>query len=344
MNLHFSSYFGADRCQACHHLSFWEEWLLVFVLFQSYEGYLVEPYFLFQSAFKFSLLFSSSVVSNSLWPHGLQLARLLCPSLSPRVCSNSSPLSRWCHPTILSSVVPFSSCLQSAPTSGSFLMSCLFTSGGQSIGATASASVLPVNIQRLISFRICWFDLLAVQGTLESLLQHQSSKVSFLQCSAFFMVQFPHPYMTTGKTIALTRWTSVGKVSSLHFNMLSRLVMAFCPRSKCLLISWLQSPSAVILECKKVKSVTNSIVSPSIFHEVMGLNAMSLVFWMLSFKPEFSLSLLPSSRGSLVPLHFLPLGWCHLHIWGYWYFSRQSWFQLVLYPAWHFTWCTLHIS
>ena len=178
-----------------------------------------------------SLLFSSSVVSNSLWPHGLHLTRLLCPP-SPRVCSNSSPLNQWCHPTTSASVVLFSSCLQSASTSGSFLISWLFTSGGQSIGASASASVLSVNIQGLIFFRICWFDLLAVQGTLRSLLQHQSSKVSFFQLSAFFIVQLPHPYMTTGKTIALTGWTSVGKVMSLHFNMLSSLVMAFCPRSK----------------------------------------------------------------------------------------------------------------
>ena len=121
-------------------------------------------------------------------------------------------------------------------------------------------------------------DLLAVQGTLKSLLQHHSSKASILQHSAFFMVQLSHSYMTTGKTIALTRWTFVGKVMSLLFNMLSRLVIAFLPRSKDLLISWLQPPSAVILEPKKIKSVTVSIVSPSICHEVMGPDAMILVF------------------------------------------------------------------
>ena len=120
-----------------------------------------------------------------------------------------------------------------------------------------------------------WLDLLAVQGTLKSLFQHRSSKTSILQHSALFMVQLSHPYMTTGKTIALTRWTFVGKVMSLLFNMLSRLVIAFLPRSKCLLISWLQSPSAVILEPRKIKSL---IVSPSICHEVMGLDAMILVF------------------------------------------------------------------
>ena len=130
----------------------------------------------------------------------------------------------------------------------------------------------------LISFRIYWFDLLAVQGTLKSLLQHHSWKASILQCSAFFIVQLSQPYMTTGKTIALTRWTFIGQVMSLFFNMLSRLVITFLPRSKHLLISWLQSPSAVILEPKKIKSVTASIVSPSIYHEVMGLDAMIFIF------------------------------------------------------------------
>ena len=122
----------------------------------------------------------------------------------------------------------------------------------------------------LISFRMDWMDLLAVQGTLKSLLQHHSSKASILQHSAFFMIQLSHPYMTTGKTKAVTRQTFGGKVMSLLFNMLSRLVIAFLPKSKHLLISWLQSPSAVILEPPKIKSVTVSIVSPFICHEVMG--------------------------------------------------------------------------
>ena len=130
----------------------------------------------------------------------------------------------------------------------------------------------------LISFRMDWLDLLGVQGTLKSLLQHHSSKASILWCSAFFIVQLSHPYMTTGKTISLTRWTFVGKVMPLLFNMLSRLVITFLPRSKPLLISWLQSPSAVLLEPRKIKSVTVSTVSPSIFHEVMGPDAMVLVF------------------------------------------------------------------
>ena len=133
-------------------------------------------------------------------------------------------------------------------------------------------------------------DLLAVQGTLKSLLQHLSSKASILRCSAFFMVLLSHPYMTPGKTITLTRQTFVGKVISLLFNMLSRLVVAFLPRDTCLLVSWLQSPSAMILEPKKIKSVIVSIVSPSICHEAMGPDAMIFVFRMLSFKSAFSLS------------------------------------------------------
>ena len=135
-----------------------------------------------------------------------------------------------------------------------------------------------------------WLDFFAVQGTLKSLLQHHSSKASILRHSAFFIVQLSHPYMMTGKTIALTRQTFVGKIMSLLFNMLSRLVITFLLRSKRLLISWLQSPSAVILEPQKGKSVTVSIVSPSICHEEMGLDAMILVFLMLSFKVTFSLS------------------------------------------------------
>ena len=203
--------------------------------------------------------FSRSVLSDSSWPHGLQHGRPPCPSPTPRAYSNSCPSHWWCHPTISSSVVPFSSHLQSFSSSGSFPISQFFTSGGQSIGVSASTSVLPVNSQDWLGFRIDWLDLLAVQGTLKSLLQHHSSKASILQCSAFFRVQLSHPYMTTGKTIALTRQTFVGKVMSLLFNMLSRLVITFLPRNKRLLISWLQSPSAVILEPKKIQSATVSI-------------------------------------------------------------------------------------
>ena len=142
-----------------------------------------------------------------------------------------------------------------------------------------SFKISPINeYPGLIAFRMDWLDLLAVQRTLKSLHQHHSSKASILRCSAFFIVQLSHPYMTTRKTIALTRQTFVDKVMSLLFNMLSRLVITFLPRSKCLLISWLQSPSTVILEPKKIKSDTVSTVSPSISHDVMGPDAMILVF------------------------------------------------------------------
>ena len=200
-------------------------------------------------------------MSDSLQPHGLQHARPPCPSPTPGVYSNSCLLSQWCHSTILSSVVPLFSHLQ-------FFPAC---SG-------------------LISFRMDWLDLLAIQGTLKSLLQHHSSKASVLWCSAFFIVQLLHPYVTTERTIALIRWTFGGKVMSLLFNMLSRLVISFLPRSNHLLISWLQSTSAVILEPPKIKSVIVSTLSPSICHELMGTDAVVLVFWMLSFKLTFSLS------------------------------------------------------
>ena len=185
-------------------------------------------------------------MSDSFQPHGLQHARLLCPSSSPRVCSNSCPLSWWCYPTISSSVVPFS-CLQSFPASGSFQMSQLFTSGGQRIGASAPASVLPMNIQG-------WFPL-GFTGLI-SLLSKGPTRVfssTTVQKHQFFGTQpslwsKSYPHMTTGKTVALTTWTFVSKVMFLPFSMLSRFVIAFLPRSKCLLISWLQwSKSPMII-------------------------------------------------------------------------------------------------
>ena len=158
-----------------------------------------------------SVQFSCSAVSDSLQPHESQHARPPCPSPSPRVHANSRPSSRWCHPAISSSVIPFSSCPQSLPASESFPMSQLFTWGGQSTGVSALSSVLPMNTQDWSSFRMDWLDLLAVQRTLKSLLQHHSSKASIIQCSAFFTVQLSHPYMTTGKAISLTRRTLVAK-------------------------------------------------------------------------------------------------------------------------------------
>ena len=165
-------------------------------------------------------------MSDCLWMHGLQHARPPCPLPTPGAYTNSCPLSQWCHPTISSSVVPFSSCLQSFPASGSFQMNQFFASGGQSIGI--SASVLLMNIQDWFPLGWDWLDLL-VQGTLKSLLQHHSSEASILWHSTFFVVQLSHPYMTTGKTIALMRQTFVGKVMSLLFNMLSWLVITFPP-------------------------------------------------------------------------------------------------------------------
>ena len=195
-----------------------------------------------------------------------------------------------------------------------------------------SFSISPSNEHPgLISFRIDWLDLLAVQGTLKSLFQPHSSKASIFQCSAFFIVQQSHPYMTTGKTIELIRQTFVGKVMSLLFNMLSRLVITILPRSKRLIISWWQSPSAVILDPQKIKSDTVCTVSPSISHEVMGPDAMILVFWMLSFQPNFYL--LFHFQETFSSSSLSAIGWCHLRIWDYWHFSQQSWFQLVLLPA-----------
>ena len=179
-------------------------------------------------------------MSNSLWPHESQHARPPCPIPTPEVHSNSCPPSQWCHPAISSSVVPFS-CPQSLTALGSFLISQLFPSGGQSIGVSVSASVLPMYIQD-------WsLGLTVLVSSLsKSLLQHHNSKASILQCSAGFIVRLSHPYMTTGKTIALNRWTFVCKVMSLSFNMLPSLVIDFHPRSESLLISWLQSSSSVI--------------------------------------------------------------------------------------------------
>ena len=175
-----------------------------------------------------SVQFSHSVVSDSRQLHGLQHTRLPCPSPTPGTCSNSCPLSPfswWCHPTISSSVISFSSCLQSFPASGSFVRSQFFVRWPKYW--SFSFSISPTSeYSGLISFRIDWLELLAVQETLKSLLQHHSSRVSVLWRSVFFILQLPHPCMTTGKTIALTRWISVGRVMSLVFNMLSGLVIA----------------------------------------------------------------------------------------------------------------------
>ena len=230
--------------------------------------------------------FSRSVVSDSLRPHGLQHARLPCPSPTPGGHPNPCPLGRWCHSTISSSVVPFSSCPQIFPSFRIFSNESALRLRWPKFWSF-SFTISPSNEQpRLISFRIDWLDLLDIQGTLKSLLQHHSSKASILWHSAFFTVQLSHPYMTTGKTIALTSWTFVGKVMSLLFNMLSRLVITCLPRSKRL------DFMVAVTICSDFgapqnKSATVSTVSPSISHEVMGPDVMILVFWM--FKLTFSL-------------------------------------------------------
>ena len=231
-------------------------------------------------------------MSYSLQPHGLQHPSLPCPSPTPRACSNSIELEsielmmsiKFVSIELVSIklVMPSNHLILCCP----LLKPSIFPSIGVFSNEWAlrirwpkywsfSLSISPSNdYSGLISFRIDWFDFLAVQGTLKSFLQQHSLKASVLWCSAFFLAQLSYPYMTTGKTIALTRQNFVGKVMSLLFNALSRFVIAFLSRSKCLLISWLQSPSAVILEPKKIKCVTVSIVSPSICHEMMGLDAM----------------------------------------------------------------------
>ena len=195
-------------------------------MFSCYNG-IYDPHFS-------SIQFSCSVMTDSLGPHESQHARPPCPSQTPGVHSNSCPLSQWCHPAILSSVVPFSSCLQSLPASGSFPMSQLFSWGGQSTGVSASAS--PSNEHPgLTSFRMDWLDLLAVQGTLKSLLQHHSSKAPVFQHSAFFIVQLSHLYMTTGKTIALTRWTTLLD-HNLKFCLLMGLICKYFGKDFCVYV------------------------------------------------------------------------------------------------------------
>ena len=204
---------------------------------------------------RYSVQFSHSVVSTSLQPHELQHARPPCPSPTPGTHTNSCTQNWWCHPTISSSLVPFWSCPQSFPVSGFFQVSQLIASTWPKYWSFSFNISPSSEYPGLISFRMDWMDLLVVQGMHKSRLQHHCSKASILLISAFFIVQLSHPYTTTGKTIALTTWTFVGKVMSLLFNMLSRLVISFLPRSKRLLISWLQPPSAVILDTPKIKSL-----------------------------------------------------------------------------------------
>ena len=250
------------------------------------------------------LLFAISVTSNSLRTHGLSHTRVPCPLLSPKACSNSCPLSQWCHPTISSSVIPFSSCPQSFPASWSFPVSRLFASGGQGIGA--SASVFPMNIQDWVP--LGWTGLISLQSKGLSRVFSNTT----VQKHEFFGTQTSlwlssHIYTWQLEKTALTRWTFVGKIMSLLSNMLSRFVIAFLPRNKCLLISWLQSPSALIFEAPQNKVCHCFHRFPSICHEVMGPDAMTFVFWMLSFKSAFSLSSFTFNKRLLVPPAYLRL-------------------------------------
>ena len=228
----------------------------------------------------------SSVAPNSLRPLGLQHARLPCPSPTPRVYSDSCPSSLWCHPTISSSVISFS-CLQSFPASGSFLRGQFFPSGD---GKYWSFSISPsVSIQDW--FPLGWTGWISLQskGLSRVFTNTTVQKHQFFGIQLSLKVQPSHPYTTSGKTIALTRWTFVGKVMSLLFNMLSRLVITFLPRSKCLIFT------AAVIICndfgaQKIKYLSVSIVSLSICHEVIRPDTMIFIFWMLSLKLTFSLS------------------------------------------------------
>ena len=222
-------------------------------------------------------LFSSQVVSDLSQLHGLQHARLPCSSLSPRVCSDSCPLSWWCHPAILFSVTLSSPGLRSFPLSRSFPVSWLFTPGSWSIGTSASALLFPMNIQGWFSLGLTGLSPCWPRDSQESSPAPYFKSVNSLALS-FLYGPILISQMTTGKTIALTIWTFVGKVMSQLFNTLSRFVILFCPRRKHLSVSWLWSLFPVILEPKKMKSDTVSTFSPSICHEVIGPDAMIFVF------------------------------------------------------------------
>ena len=232
------------------------------------------------------MLFSCSVMSYTLWPHGLHHARIPCPSLSPRVCSNSCPLSWWRHPTISSSITHSPHALN-LPASGSFPVSWLFPSDGQSIGALASASVLPVNIQGWFPLGLTGLCFLLSKGlsrvfSRTSVWKHKifGTQPSLWSNSQIYTWQVEKPY--------LWLYGPLSPNDVFFFNMLFRFVIAFFPRNKCLLILWLQSPFTVILVAPKIKSVTVAISSPSACLEVMGLDDVILVFLMLSFKSAFS--------------------------------------------------------
>ena len=273
-----------------------------FVLFQDCSDYLwvflyVCGSVLILGLFILLLLFSCSVMSDSLQPHGLQHARPLCPSPSPEVFSSSCPLHWWYHLAISSSDTLFSFCTQSYSTSGTFPMSQFFASDDQNTGVSASALVLPTSIQDWFLFRLTGLISLLSKGLPGVLSSTTVRRHQFFSSVPSLWSSSHNHTWPLGKTIALTVCTFVSRVMSLIFNTLSRFVIAFLPRSKPFLISRLQSPSAVILEPKKRKSVTTFTFSPYICHEVVGPDAMILVFFLFffvffffSFKLALSLS------------------------------------------------------
>ena len=256
---------------------------------------------------------------DSLWPHGLQHIRFLCIPLPPGVCSNICPLSQWWYLTISYSAAPIS--FDSSLSQGHSLFQWLFISDGQNIGV--SASVFPMNSQGYFPFGLNgWISLQSKRfsrvfsSTTVQTHQFFGTQLS-LQCNSHICIWLLENH-------SLTTVSFVGKLMSLLFNRLSRFVRAFLPRlffvrafpTKCLLISWMLSPFSVLLELEKRQSVTASTFPPSICREVMRPDAIIFVYCVLSFKPAFSFSFLPVSRGSWVPLHFLPLEWYQLYFWG----------------------------
>ena len=264
-----------------------------------------------------SVQFSRSVVSESLWLHGLQHTRPPCPSPTPRVYPNSCPLSRWCHPAIWSSVIPFSSCLQSFPESGSLPRSQFFAIGWPKY-CSFSFSISPSNeYSGLIFFRIDWLDLLAIQENLKSLIQHHSSKASILRCSAFFIVQLSYPYMTTGKTIALTKQTFVGKVMFLLFNMLSQFSSVVTPGTAVRQASLSITNSWSLLNSCPLSRWCHPTISSSVIRfsshlqsfPASGYFPMSLLFY------SGGQNIGVSASASVLPMNirdWFPLGWAGL--------------------------------
>ena len=379
-------------------------------------------------ALEHTLLFRRPVESDSLWLHGLQHARPPYPSLSPGVCPSSCSLHWWCHPAISCSDTFFSFCPPSFPESGTFAMSHLFALGDQNFGTSVSASVLPMSIQDWFPYRLTGLISLLSKG-----LSRVFSRTTVQRgINSLMLYQVSQPYVTIGKTIALSIRTFVGRVMSLLFSTLSRFAIAFLQRSNRLLTSWLQSSFEVILEPKmekamaphsstlawkipwteepgrlqsmgswivghdwatslsvftfmrwrrkwqptpvfspgesqgqgslgaqsrtRLKGLSSSSRAPKeeichYFHlfpfyllwsDGAGCHDLRFFFLMFSFKLfHFPPSL--SSRGSLVPLCFLPLRWYHPHIWGHWCFSHLSWFQRLTHPGWHFSWYAQHV-